>query len=137
MRICLDTSAYTRFKDGHPPVVGRVDSAAWVGVPAIVAGELEIGFRLGRYAERNLEELDEFLGRPLVKQVIVDRDVARLYAEIAVELRRNGTPIPTNDVWIAACSAREGATVVTYDRHFEAIDRVAVLVLEAAGGAAR
>lgn len=55
--------------------------------------------------------------------------VAELYAEILIRLREAGTPIPTNDLWIAACSARSGSPVLTYDQHFERIDRIAATVL--------
>ena len=130
MRLCLDTSAYSRFKGGHEPVVHRIASATWIGVPTIVLGELEVGFRLGRRAEADHDELGRFLEHPAVELIGVDRDVARLYAEIVVALRRRGTPVPTNDIWISACAARVGATLVTYDRHFELVDRVGVVVLE-------
>ncbi len=60
-----------------------------------------------------------------------DRDVARLYAEIVRALKAKGTPLPTNDIWIAAAAARVGATVLTFDDHFRAIERVGSLVLEA------
>ena len=51
------------------------------------------------------------------------------YADIVVELRRLGTPIPTNDIWIAALAAREGATVLTTDGHFASIGRVGSVIL--------
>jgi tRNA(fMet)-specific endonuclease VapC len=131
MRVCLDTSAYSRFKGGDEPVVERIDSAAWIGVPTVVLGELEAGFRLGRHADRNLDELERFLAHPSVEVVDVDRDVARLFGEIVVDLRRRGTPLPSNDVWIAACAARSGAPLLTYDRHFAAVDRIGVLLFDA------
>ena len=46
-------------------------------------------------------------------------------------MRNKGTPLPTNDIWIAATAIRAGATVLTFDAHFREIARVAVLVLEA------
>lgn len=131
MRLCLDTSAYIRFKGGDPPAVERVDSATWLGVPAIVLGELAAAFRLGSRSAQNLAELDRFLAHPVVEEVAVDRDVATIYGEIVVSLRRRGTPIPTNDVWIAASAARSGATLLTYDAHFEAVERIGVLRLGA------
>jgi tRNA(fMet)-specific endonuclease VapC len=115
---------------GDAAAVERLDSAAWVGVPTIVLGELEAGFRLGRRAERNLAELERFLDHPVVEEVAVDREAARAYGEIVVMLRRRGTPIPTNDVWIAACTARSGATLLTYDVHFRVVERIAVALLE-------
>lgn len=109
-----------------------MDAAEWLGVPTIVLGELEAGFRLGQSAQRNLDELERFLAHPVVKELPVDREVARVCGEIVAVLRRKGTPIPTNDVWIAACTARWGATLLTYDAHFQAVDRIGVLLLEPA-----
>lgn len=99
-------------------------------MPSIVLGELWIGFRLGGRLEQNERELREFLVNPVVEQLIVDRDVARIYADIVVDLRKAGTPLPTNDIWIAAVAARAGATVLTYDAHFGAIARVGSLLLK-------
>ncbi len=58
-----------------------------------------------------------FLANPVVHEIVIDRDVGRVYAEIVVALRKAGTPLPTNDIWIAAAAARSGATVLTYDSH--------------------
>ena len=59
----------------------------------------------------------------------ITEDVARIYGEIFVDLRRRGRPLPTNDIWIAATAARMGATVLTFDDHFREIVRVGSLVL--------
>ncbi len=128
-RFCLDTSAYSHFKRGDRKVVELIDHAEWLGVSSVVLGELWIGFLLGRHREKNDAELREFLANPVVEVLGVDHQVARIYAEIVVDLRQAATPIPTNDVWIAAVAARAGATVLTYDSHFKSISRVGSLVL--------
>ena len=92
MRLCLDTSAYSRFMGGSEEAVSRIDAAEWVGMPTIVIGELSAGFRLGSRTARNLEELDRFLDHSVVEELAVDREVADIYGEIVVQLRRNGTP---------------------------------------------
>jgi tRNA(fMet)-specific endonuclease VapC len=46
-----------------------------------------------------------------------------------LSLRRKGKPVPTNDVWIASVAARDGAIVLTYDAHFEDIERVGAVIL--------
>lgn len=61
----------------------------------------------------------------------MDSETSFQYAEIVAELRRAGTPIPTNDIWIAATAARNGATVLTCDDHFERIGRVGSVVIAA------
>lgn len=129
MRICLDTSAYSHFRRGVPEAVRVVTRARWVGMTAIVLGELRVGFRLGSRAMENEERLRQFLAEPVVAALDVDDEAAAHYADIVVELRRAGTPLPTNDIWIAALAAREGATVVTTDCHFDRIGRIGSLIL--------
>lgn len=128
-RFCLDTSAYSHFKRGDPAVVDLLDAAEWIGLPSIVIGELWVGFLLGQRVESNLAELRTFLAHPLVHEIDVDGDVGRIYGEIVVALQAAGTPLPTNDIWVAAAAARVGATVLTYDRHFGAIQRVGAMIL--------
>ncbi len=131
-RYVLDTSAYSHFNRGDPQVVDLVDSADWLGLPSVVLGELEVGFLLGmpRRLERNRATLREFMANPVVEELGLDHEVSRIYAEIVVALRGAGVKIPTNDVWIAAIAARHGVTVLTYDRHFRAVQRVGSLILE-------
>ncbi len=128
-RYCIDTSAYSHFKLGDRDVLDILDSAEWIGVSTIVLGELWTGFLLGGGLRRNEVELREFLENPVVEVLEVDPDVARVYAEIVVELRKAGSPIPTNDIWIAAAAARAGATVLTFDSHFKAVLRTGSLIL--------
>ena len=130
-RFCLDTSAYSHFKRGDERVVSLLEAAEWIGVPSVVLGELWMGFLGGSRIERNVSELREFLANPVVNELVIDRDVARVYAEIAVALRRARTPVPTNDVWIAAAAANVGAIVLTHDVHFDRIQRVSSLILSA------
>jgi len=55
--------------------------------------------------------------------------VARIYAEIVTALRRTGTPLPTNDIWVAATSARVGTPLLTLDEHFDAVGRIGTILL--------
>lgn len=128
-RYCLDTSAYSQFKRGEPEVTELIDRAEWIGVPSVVIGELFVGFLAGAHLSRNERELAEFLASPAVAEIPVDRDVARIYAEIVTALRRDGNPLPTNDVWIAAAGARVGSPILTFDEHFAAVGRVGTVLL--------
>ena len=128
-RVCLDTSAYSHFRRGEPSVVEIIGMAQWIGVPAVVLGELRTGFSLGSHAARNEDELRRFLHHSSVEVLDVDDDAARIYAEIMVALRKVGTPLPTNDIWVAAVAVREGATVLAYDEHFRLIHRVGSTIL--------
>lgn len=128
---CLDTSAYSNFRRGSEEVAALLDRAGLVGVPAVALGELRTGFLLGGRRRRNEAELDVFLENPVVQVLPVDSETSRQYAEIVAELRKAGTPIPTNDIWIAATAARNGATVLTCDGNFERIGRVGSVVIDA------
>ena len=131
-RVCLDTSAYSQFKRGDRAVVELLDRASWIGMPVVVLGELEAGFRQGRRAADNHAQLQQFLSNPAVDVLAVTEDMVGVYADIVLDLRKAGTPVPANDIWIAAIAARHGAAVVTYDSHFQSIARVGSTVLTAA-----
>ena len=126
---CLDTSAYSNFRRGNEEVVALLDQAELVGVSTIALGELRTGFLLGGKRQRNETELDAFLDSPVVEVLPVDAETSRHYAGIVAELRKAGTPVPTNDMWIAATTARNGTTVLNCDDHFERIGRVGSIVI--------
>lgn len=127
---CLDTSAYSNFRRGNEEVAALLDQAELVGVSTIALGELRTGFLLGGKRQRNEAELAAFLDSPVVEVLPVDAETSRHYAEIVAELRKAGTPVPTNDIWIAATAARNGTTVLTCDDHFERIGRVGSIVID-------
>ncbi|MFO0756668.1 MAG: type II toxin-antitoxin system VapC family toxin [Byssovorax sp.] len=127
--ICLDTSAYSYFKRGDTAAVSVVRRARTIYVPTVVLGELRTGFLLGNRGDVNERELREFLDHPAVTIADVDSATASIYASLMVALRRNGTPVPTNDVWIGAVAMRHGAAVLTFDAHFTLIPGVEARVL--------
>ncbi len=129
MRLCLDTSAYSHFKRGDPQVVDLIDRADWLGVPVVVLGELAVGFRQGKRSEENQAALDQFLANPAVEVLPVSDDMVEIYADIVLDLKKAGTPLPANDIWIATVAVRHGAIVLTYDGHFRSIARVGATVL--------
>lgn len=128
-RYILDTSAYSHFMRGEPEVAALIDAAVWIGIPVVVLGELWSGFLRGRRSEANERELNEFLASPVVTEVEITTPVARAYADLLIALRDAGTPVPVNDIWIAACAVTAGASVLTYDAHFRHIRRAGSIVL--------
>jgi len=129
-RYCIDTVAYSHFKRGEPRVVSLLDRAEWIGVPAIVLGELFAGFEQGRHRLKNIGELEELLSAPVVQVVPVDRQTAEIFGKMVADLRRRGRPIPVNDIWIAATCLRTGATLITWDAHFHHFPVIGALVME-------
>lgn len=95
-----------------------------------VLGELLAGYRVGRRLEENRRWLQRLRSHPVLEDLPVDDSVAEIYGEIFRDLRQSGSPIPTNDLWVAATAARHGATVLTADRHFLSVHRVGTRLLE-------
>jgi tRNA(fMet)-specific endonuclease VapC len=124
-RVTLDTTAYVHLRRGHPDVTDAVARAELVHLPGIVLGELEAGFILGRRTAENRTMLSEFLDEPFVSVIPVDQQVARVYGQLFSDLRRAGTPIPVNDIWIAAATIAVGAHLLTFDRDFAKLERLA------------
>ena len=121
-RVVLDTSAYSRMRAGNTAVLDWIATAEAVLVPAIVIGELDAGFELGSRAAENRVALAEFLDEPFVFALDVTPRVARRYAQVFARLRRAGTPISINDVWIAACTFESGGVLLSFDRDFDAVE---------------
>jgi tRNA(fMet)-specific endonuclease VapC len=67
-----------------------------------------------------------------VQVVDLDAETSERYAVILDALRSAGTPIPTNNVWIAAGAMQQGLAVATTDGHFRKIKQVLVQFFEPA-----
>jgi len=117
----LDTNAYVELLKGNPEVANLVRSAEQLVFSMVVVGELLFGFRNGSRYDKNLALLDEFLNQPWVELQLVTRTTADRFGRIAAALRKAGTPIPTNDIWIAAHAFETGAELISFGRHFESV----------------
>jgi predicted nucleic acid-binding protein len=93
-----------------------------IGIDSAVLAELYAGFDQGKKSRKNREELAEFINTKRVHLLQHDRDTAEFYAHIFTHLKAKGSPIPTNDIWIAAVSMQHGLSLYTFDSHFSAID---------------
>lgn len=117
-RLVLDTSAYSHLRKGNPEVVTNLTTAVQVSIPVIVLGELEVAFELGSRAAENRRVLAELLAEPFVNVLDVTPTTVRYYARVFVSLRNAGTPIPLNDVWIAASTLECQGRLLTFDGDF-------------------
>jgi tRNA(fMet)-specific endonuclease VapC len=129
MKILLDTNAYVGFKLNLKPVVDTIAKAELIYFSPIVLGELMFGFRNGSRFADNMEDLNHFLRHEAVELIQIGNLTADRYSRIASYLKRQGTPIPTNDIWIAAQTMEYGAELVTSDKHFEHISGLVCTVL--------
>jgi tRNA(fMet)-specific endonuclease VapC len=106
---------------GESRVVNSLRRIDVIGISVITIGELYSGFKGGNREVENKEELGLFLDSPRVTVHPVDSDTAEFYSSILNNLKKAGTPIPTNDIWIAAVAFQHGYTLMTTDRHFSFI----------------
>jgi tRNA(fMet)-specific endonuclease VapC len=129
MKLLLDTSAYVGFKLNRSEIVEVILNADIILFSPIVLGELLFGFRNGTKFKHNMDDLNRFLGHEIIKLIQVNDITADRYSRIAKQLKLQGTPIPTNDIWIAAQTMEHGAELITSDRHFEKIDGLVFTIL--------
>jgi tRNA(fMet)-specific endonuclease VapC len=129
VKLLLDTNAYVELLKGSPAVAALVREAEQLVFSTVVVGELLFGFRNGTRYDKNLAALDDFLNQPWVEMQPVTRVTADRFGRVAAALRKAGTPIPTNDIWIAAHAFETGAELITFDRHFESVRGLPVAVL--------
>ena len=122
MKIVLDTSAYVGFKRNAVEAVEIIVKAELIIFSPVVMGELMFGFRNGTRFKENMDDLDRFLKHEAVDLMPVGKVTSDRYSRIAVKLRQQGTPIPTNDIWIAAQAMELGAELITSDLHFDKIN---------------
>ncbi len=129
MKSLLDTNAYSALMSGRPEVSERIRLSEKVLISTVVAGELLFGFRNGSRFEENYRHLTAFLDNPFVELQPVTLITADRFGRIAAALRVKGHPIPSNDIWIAAHAMETGADLLSYDKHFSAVDGLAWIPL--------
>ena len=124
MRLALDTNRYVDFCRGEPEVIRNVQLAERIYLPFVVLGELRAGFACGRRAQANERTLIRFLGSSRVRSLYADEQTTHHYASTFKFLREQATPIPTNDIWIAALVIQHQLTLYARDQHFDHLPQV-------------
>ena len=128
VKLVLDTNAYSDFRQ-KGAWKNDLSEARDILIPTIVLGELRYGFARGKIEGENLRKLREFLQTPRVQTVTLGTETPSVYARLFLHLRNQGTPIPTNDIWIAALTYEHEAILCTRDRHFENLPQVDIRYL--------
>ena len=126
-KVLIDTNIYSLAMKGDDNVVDALRRIDLIGFSAISVGELYSGFKGGSRKTGSREELNIFLDSPRVVVHTIDVESADFYASILNNLKVAGTPIPTNDIWIAAVAFQHGYKIFTKDRHFNLIPGLAKL----------
>lgn len=118
----LDTNAVSALLTGDPSLEGMLTGVSRHHLPTVVIGEYRYGLARSRLRDR----LEELLTLLISDSNVLPIDLAstRQYAKVRNELRAQGTPIPENDVWIAALARQHGLPVVSRDEHFDHVPRL-------------
>lgn len=125
-KVILDTSGYSRLFRGDRTIQTAIEEALIIYLSVVVIGELLAGFKSGSHEEKNKRTLKKFILKPSVSVVSVNEETADIYAKITHSLKKHGTPIPVNDIWIAANAIETGAVIITCDSHFLKIPQARV-----------
>ncbi len=124
MRIALDTNRYVDFAKGDETALHSLRHAQEIFIPIIVLGELRAGFMCGSRSSDNERNLVRFLNSPRVRTLYPDDSTTHHYARLFHQLRKQGTPIPTNDLWIAALVVQHELILFARDRHFDQLPQL-------------
>lgn len=115
----LDTNAFSALADGDPGLESVLMRASSLFLPVIVLGEYRYGIAYSRQREHYAAWLMESI--PNFRVLEIDQDTTTHYAEVRRELKKAGTPIPSNDVWIAALCRQYSLPLISQDRHFDLV----------------
>jgi predicted nucleic acid-binding protein len=124
MRVALDTNRLTDLFQGDSVLAERLEACDEVFIPLFVLGEIKAGFYGGTQQHRNEILLRKLLAKPTVRLLLPRRQTADRYGRLFVQLKRAGTPIPDNDLWIAALALEHDLPLITRDEHFQRIPQL-------------
>lgn len=119
LKIAVDVNRYSDFFRGVAEAVNVISSADHVLLPFVVVAELRAGFLRGSRQLENNRELSQFLQKDRVSILYADEGTIQTYATLQSNLRQAGTPIPANDLWIAALVLQHGLVLFSRDKHFD------------------
>jgi tRNA(fMet)-specific endonuclease VapC len=119
-RYLLDTNIVIAVFNGDALLQRRVLNSPEVFTSIITLGELHYGACYSQCIEANTVRIEQFA--TTIRILDCDSETARRYGALKAELRRQGTPIPENDLWIAALADQHDLTLITRDPHFSVVN---------------
>lgn len=124
MRVAVDTNVYSSYFKGDKSITDIFRSAGEIVIPFVVLAELRAGFRLGSKVMENEKILINFLNESRVNVLYADEQSTYFYASLFLQLRKQGTPIPTIDLWIATLVIQHDLVLCSRDKHFDAFPQI-------------
>ena len=115
----VDTNALSAAANDDPVVIAILARADQMAIPVIVLGE----YRYGIAQSRHRATYENWLSGLLRDCAVLDinEPTTQHYAEITLDLRRKGKPIPTNDLWVAALCRQHSLPLLSRDHHFDQV----------------
>lgn len=124
VRVALDTNRLVDLFRGDSELADRLGNCDEVRIPLVVLAEIKAGFYGGTEPRRNEKLLQELFAKPTVSLLMPTRETSEYYARLFVQLKRAGTPVPDNDLWIASLALENDLMLITRDRHFARIPQL-------------
>lgn len=124
-KVSLDTNIISALLKGDAQIANKIDESDEVYISAIVIGELQYGAQYSTQVKKNTADINKLATRYTILNT--DLETAVIYGQIKAKLRKQGTPIPENDIWIAACAIQYGLELSTKDRHFKEVEGLSIL----------
>ncbi|MCP5113886.1 MAG: type II toxin-antitoxin system VapC family toxin [bacterium] len=124
VKVALDTNRLTDLFRGDAALAEWIGACEEVWIPLVVLAEMKAGFYGGTQQHKNELLLRRFLTKPSAGILMPGRETAEHYARLFVQLKRAGTPIPDNDLWIAALALEHDLVLITRDEHFQRIPQL-------------
>ncbi|NER07011.1 MAG: type II toxin-antitoxin system VapC family toxin [Okeania sp. SIO3C4] len=123
----IDTNIIIKLFANSPEIIEKLKEYSGVLIPVTVIGELYYGAYNSVQIEHNEGIIDSLADK--FEIINIDRNTAKVYGQIKAKLKKQGTPIPENDIWIAAAALQFSLPVLTNDKHFSKIDGLEVINL--------
>lgn len=119
MRLLIDSNRFIDFCAGESEVVDAFEQAALLVVPFVVLAEIRVGAHSLRRGDTQVRILGELLQQQGVRVAHSSDTTTHHYAMLYARLKKAGTPIPTNDIWIAALAIEHSLVLYSRDAHFD------------------
>ena len=127
MKLLLDTNRYRDFCSAEPEIVNAVQESIKIFFPFVALAELRAGFACGTKTKKNEAVLTRFLSQECVDVIYPDEETTHHYANLFRQLREQGTPIPTNDLWIAALAVQYDMLLASRDTDFRHLPQIPLI----------
>ena len=127
IRMAIDTNRYRDFCQALPEAVEQLAVVDEIHLPFVTLAELRAGFACGTIGRQNEGTLIRFINRARVRLLFPDENTTHHYARLYAQLRKQGTPIPTNDIWIAALVMQHDLQLYSRDAHFTHLPQVPII----------